>query len=197
MSDAPAISDELMKIFILLVEERKVGLLRKVIEQVEQGQTRYADALREHIYATLLVEGKQSVDGLQKGNHIPIVVPDEKVSQSRHTVLAPSLLATGVILVGNTLVLQSTEEGLFRWKSGAVEPLQAINVLVREMTFRHLASVRFQILLVAEFQPIRRQTHERVVAFDDEKCPDTIVRKAERIGQGQYDAFVSEGQLGT
>ncbi|KAI0236614.1 hypothetical protein LSAT2_012844 [Lamellibrachia satsuma] len=118
-----------MKIFILLVEERKVGLLRKVIEQVEQGQTRYADALREHIYATLLVEGKQSVDGLQKGNHIPIVVPDEKVSQSRHIVLAPSLLTTGVILVGNTLVLQSTEEGLFRWKSGVVEPLQAIHVL--------------------------------------------------------------------
>ena len=58
------IFDEVMKIFILLVEEGKVGLLRKVVEQVEQGQTRYADALLEHVYATLFVEGKLSVEGL-------------------------------------------------------------------------------------------------------------------------------------
>ena len=93
------IFDEVMQIFILLVDERKVGLIGKVIEQIEQGQTRYADALFEHFYATLLLEGKLSVNGLQKGNHIQIVVPDEKVSQSRHTVLSPRLLATGVILV--------------------------------------------------------------------------------------------------
>ena len=58
------IFDEVMKIFILLVEDGKVGLLQKVVKQVEQGQTRYADALLEHVYATLLVEGKISVDGL-------------------------------------------------------------------------------------------------------------------------------------
>ena len=58
------IFDEVMKIFILLVEDGKVGLLGKVIEQVEQGQTRFADALLEHVYATLLVEGKLSIDGL-------------------------------------------------------------------------------------------------------------------------------------
>ena len=144
------IFDEVMKIFILLVEDRKVGLFWKVVEQVEQGQTRYAEALLEHVYATLLVEGKLSVDGLQKGNHVPIVVPDEKVSQNRHTVVAPGLLTTGVILFRNTFVLQSTEEGLFRWKSGVVEPFQKVHVLVREMTFRHLASVRFQIFVVAE-----------------------------------------------
>ena len=106
--------DDVMKIFILLVEDGKIGLLWKVVEQVEQGQTRYTVALLEHVYATLLVEGKLSVDGQQKGNHVPIVVPDEKVSQSRHGVVAPGLLTTGVILVGNTFVLQSTEEGLFR-----------------------------------------------------------------------------------
>ena len=137
--------DELVKIFILLVEERKVRVLQKVIEQVEKGQTRYADALLEHVYATLLVEGKLSVNRLQKGNHIPIVVPDEKVPQSRHTVLAPRLLASGVILIRNTLVLQSIEEGLFRCKSGVVEPLQTVHVLVREMTFPDLAYVRFHI----------------------------------------------------
>ena len=58
------IFDEVMKIFILLVEERKVRLLRKIVEQVEQGQTGYADALLEHVYAALLVEGELSVDGL-------------------------------------------------------------------------------------------------------------------------------------
>ena len=58
------IFDEMMKIFILLVEERKVSLLRKIVEQVEQGQTRYADALLEHVYAALLVESELTVDGL-------------------------------------------------------------------------------------------------------------------------------------
>ena len=58
------IFDEMMKIFILLVEERKVRLLRKIVEQVEQGQTGYADALLEHVYDALLVEGELSVDGL-------------------------------------------------------------------------------------------------------------------------------------
>ena len=58
------IFDEMMKIFILLVEDGKVGLLWKVVEQIEQGQTRYAEALLEHVYAMLLVEVKLSVDGL-------------------------------------------------------------------------------------------------------------------------------------
>ena len=83
------IFDEVIKIFILLIEDGKVGLLWKVVEQVEQGQTRYADALLEHVYATLLVEGKLSVDGLQKGNHASIVVPDEKFLPRRHVVIAP------------------------------------------------------------------------------------------------------------
>ena len=73
------IFDEVVKIFILLVEDGKVGLLWKVVEQVQQGQTGCADALLEHVDATLLIEGKLSVDGRQKGNHVPIVVPDEKV----------------------------------------------------------------------------------------------------------------------
>ena len=135
------IFDEVMKIFILLVEDGKLGLLWQVVEQIEQGQTRYADALLEHVYTTLLLEGILSADGLQKGNHVPIVVPDEKVWQSRHVIVAPGLLTTGVILVGNTFVLQSTE-GLFRWRCGVVEPLQMVHVLVREMTFRHLTTVR-------------------------------------------------------
>ena len=112
-SENHVIFDEVMKVFILLVEDGKVVLLWKVVEQVEQGQTRYADALLEHVYA-MLVEGKLSVDGLQKGNHVPIVVPDEKVSQSSHGVVAPGLLTTGVIFIGNTFVLQSNEESLFR-----------------------------------------------------------------------------------
>ena len=58
------IFDELMKIFILIVEERKVRLLRKIVEHVEQGQTGYADALLEHVYAALLVGGELSVDDL-------------------------------------------------------------------------------------------------------------------------------------
>ena len=173
-------------IFILLIEDGKVGLLWQVFEQTEQGQTWYADALLEHVYTTLLVKGKLSVDGLQKGNHVPIIVPDEKVSQIRHAVVAPGLLTTGVILVGNTFVLQSTEEGLFRWKCGVVEPLKTVHVLVGEMTFRHLATVRLHILVVTEpggyvighvkeFQLIRRKSHESVVAFDVEKRPDTLV----------------------
>ena len=58
------IFDEVMKIFILLVEDGKLGLLCKVIEHVQQGQTSYADALLEHVYTTLLVEGKLYVYGL-------------------------------------------------------------------------------------------------------------------------------------
>ena len=127
--------DEVIQIFIILVEDRKVGLLCKVVEQVEQGQTRYADALFEHVYATLLIEGTIYVDGLQKGNQVPIVVPDEKASQCRHAVLVPGFLTTGVTLIGNALVLQ---------------PLQTVHVLVRDIIFRHLASVCFQIRVVAE-----------------------------------------------
>ena len=56
--------DEMMKIFILLVEQRKVRLLRKIVEQVEHRQTGYADALLEHVYAALLAEGELSVNGL-------------------------------------------------------------------------------------------------------------------------------------
>ena len=58
------IFDEVVQIFILLVEDGKVGLLWKVVEQVQQGQTRYADTLLEHVYSTLSIEGKLSVDGL-------------------------------------------------------------------------------------------------------------------------------------
>ena len=75
------IFDEVMKIFILLVEDGKVGLLCKVFEQAQQGQTRYSDALLQQVYSTLFVEDKLSVDGLQNGNHVPIVVPDEKKSR--------------------------------------------------------------------------------------------------------------------
>ena len=57
------IFDEVMKIFILLVENGKVGLLWQIVEQIEQGQTRYADGLLEHVYTSLLVESKLSVDG--------------------------------------------------------------------------------------------------------------------------------------
>ena len=56
--------DEVMQIFILLVEDGKVGLLWKVVEQVQQGKTRYADTLLEHVYSTLSIERKLSVDGL-------------------------------------------------------------------------------------------------------------------------------------
>ena len=42
--------DKVMKTFILLVEDCKEGLLCKAVEQVEQGQTRYAEALLEHDY---------------------------------------------------------------------------------------------------------------------------------------------------
>ena len=93
------IFDEVMQIFILLVEDGKVGPLWKVVEQVQQGQTRYADALFEHVYSTLLIEGKLSNDCLKKGNHVTVVVPDEKVAQRRHAIVAPGLLTTGVILV--------------------------------------------------------------------------------------------------
>ena len=58
------IFDEVIKIFILLVEDGKVGLLWQVVEQIEQGQTMYADALLEHVNATLLVESKLFIDGL-------------------------------------------------------------------------------------------------------------------------------------
>ena len=110
---ANVIFDEIVQVFVFLVEDGKVGLLWKVVEQVQQGQTRYTDALLEHVYSTLLIEVKLSVDGLKR-NHVPVVIPDEKVAQRRHTVVAPRLLTTDVVLVGNTFVLQSTEEGLFR-----------------------------------------------------------------------------------
>ena len=70
---------------------------------------------------------------------------------------------------------------------------KTVHVLVREMTFRDLASVRFQILVVAEprgnvighvqeFQLIHGQAHERVVSFDDEKLSDTVLIFLFRVG---------------
>ena len=45
---ANVVFDEIVQIFVFLVEDGKVGLLGKVVEQVQQGQTRYTDALLEH-----------------------------------------------------------------------------------------------------------------------------------------------------
>ena len=80
----------------------------------------------------------------------PLTAFVSNVSDSRHAVLAPRLFATTVILVGNTFVLQSSEEGLFQWKRGVIELLQTVHVLVREISFHDLASVRFEVLVVAE-----------------------------------------------
>ena len=56
--------DEVVQVFILLVEDGKVGLLWKIVEQVQQGQPRYADTLLEHVYSPLSIERELSVDGL-------------------------------------------------------------------------------------------------------------------------------------
>ena len=88
------IFDEVKKIFILLVEDGTVGLLWKVVEQVEQGQTRYADALLEHVYAMLLVEGKLSVDGLSKGNHVTSYLLLYQTRKSRKVVMPLSRQAS-------------------------------------------------------------------------------------------------------
>ena len=56
--------DEVVQVFVLLVEDGKVGLLWQVVEQVQQGQTGYADTLLEHVYSPLSIERELSVNGL-------------------------------------------------------------------------------------------------------------------------------------
>ena len=111
---ANVVFDEIVQIFLFLIEDGKVGLLGKVVEQIQQGQTRYTDALFEYVYSTLLIEVKLSVDGLQKGEPRPCCYTrrESRATSTCYTVVAPRILTTDVVLVGNTFVLQSTEEGL-------------------------------------------------------------------------------------
>ena len=55
---------EIMQNFLLLVEECKVRLFRKVVEEIEKGEAGHANAVFEHVDAQSLVEIELFVDGL-------------------------------------------------------------------------------------------------------------------------------------
>ena len=57
-----------------------------MVEQLDQGQTGYAYAVFEQVYVAVLVDGELFVDGLEERHRVSVVVPDENVAQSCHTV---------------------------------------------------------------------------------------------------------------
>ena len=80
-----------MPTFVLLIEECKVSIFRKVIYEVEKGEAGHANTVSEHVDAQSLVEIELFVDGLQKRHRVFVVVPDEEVAQRLHAVIAPRL----------------------------------------------------------------------------------------------------------
>ena len=102
--------NELVQIAVRLVEHGEVGLRRKIVEEIEQCQSRNAYAVFEHIDVLLLVEGELFVDGLEEGNDIAVIIPHEKVAHRLHAIIAPRRLTESVVLVGYAFVLESTVE---------------------------------------------------------------------------------------
>ena len=102
--------NELVQIAVRLVEHGEVGLRRKIVEEIEQCQSRNAYAVFEYIDVLLLVEGELFVDGLEKGNDIAVIIPHEKVAHRLHAIIALRRLTESVVLVGYAFVLESTVE---------------------------------------------------------------------------------------
>ena len=107
--------NKLVQIAVRLVEDGKVGLRRKIFEEIEQCQSGNADAIFEHIDVMLLVEGELFVDSLEEGYNIAVVIPHEKVAHRLHSIIAPRHLTQSIVLVGYALVLESTLER-FLWR---------------------------------------------------------------------------------
>lgn len=56
MAPDDRIVHEVIQTFVLLIEECKVRLFRKVVEEVEKGEAGHANAIFEHVDAQSLVE---------------------------------------------------------------------------------------------------------------------------------------------
>ena len=137
------------------------------------------------LFATTRVPPRLHVLHQRPQVHSVGVVPDDRSARSS---LLSARVTAGIILVRYTLVLKSTEERLFRWKRSVVELVQTVHVLVREMSFRDVASVRLQVFVeaeprsdvmchVQECQFTHRHAHELVVSLDDEKQPGIKVKR--------------------
>ena len=84
--------DEVMQILVSLIEDGKERICWKVVEQIEQCQTRNANSVFEHIDVLLLIEGKPFIESFKEGNNVAVIVPNEKIAHRRHSVVAPRFL---------------------------------------------------------------------------------------------------------
>ena len=107
--------NKLEQIAVRLVEHGEVGLRRKIVEEIEQCQSRNAYAIFEHIDVLLLVEGELFVDSLEEGYDMAVIIPHEKVAHRLHSIIAPRHPTQSVVLVGYAFVLESTVER-FLWR---------------------------------------------------------------------------------
>ena len=96
--------DEFVQVAVRPVEDGEVDIRRKVVEQVEQCQTRNAYPVFEHIDMLLLVEGELFVDGSEEGYDVTFVVPDETLAQRGHYVVMPDGLAASLVFVGYAFI---------------------------------------------------------------------------------------------
>ena len=85
--------DDVMRILVSFIEDGKERVCWKIVEQIEQRQTRNANSVFEHIDVLLLIEGKLFIESFKEGNNVAVIVPNEKVAHRRHSVVAPRFLA--------------------------------------------------------------------------------------------------------
>ena len=85
--------DGVMQILVSHIEDGKERICWKIVEQIEQRQTRNANSVFKHIDVLLLIEGKLFVESFKEGNNVAVIVPNDKKAHRRHSVLAPRFLA--------------------------------------------------------------------------------------------------------
>ena len=102
--------DEMTQVAVGSVEDGEVGVRWKVVEEIQQCQTRNAYAIFEHIDVLAAVESGLFCNGFDERRHVSVVVPDEKVPHRRNSFVAPHRLTASVIVVRYSLVLQLAEE---------------------------------------------------------------------------------------
>ena len=102
--------DEMMQVAVGSVKDGEVGVRWKVVEEIQQCQTRNAYAIFEPIDGLAAVESGLFCNGSDERRHVSVVVPDEKVPHRHNSFVAPRRLTASVIVVRYSLVLQLAEE---------------------------------------------------------------------------------------
>ena len=100
--------DELVQITVHMVEDSEVIVRWKIVEEIEQCQSRNAYAIFEHI-ACSVVGRRRTVRRWLRGR-VVICLPHEKVAHHLHSIVSPHCVTASVFLVGYSFVLESTVE---------------------------------------------------------------------------------------